>query len=62
MISMGYLSFFPLKQALFRAFQIAQHIAETPHKRNFFPVGSHWSHQAQHWAKDVGTLLALQFL
>jgi len=49
---------FPSKQALFRAFQMAQQIPDIPHRWNFFPFGNHRSHQVQHWDKDVGILLA----
>jgi hypothetical protein len=40
MISMGFLITTPSKQALFLAFHIAQQIAKTPQKWNFFPSGS----------------------
>ena len=53
---------FPSKQALLRAFQIDQHIADTPHKWYFLPWGNQWSHQAQHWDREFGILLAPMLL
>ena len=56
-ISIGFFVVFPSKHALFRAFQIAQQMADIPHKWNFLPIGSHDSHHSQHWEMEVGVLV-----
>ena len=46
MIEIGFWISFPSRQALFRAFQIAQQKAAIPVAWNFLPLGNHFSHHS----------------